>query len=112
MWPYLGVSVFPEKGSSAMWFNVKSDAQVDDMTLHAACPVLLGQKWSERRRKQHQFVAYCTVELEQSETRKNSLPFKKKRCFFQAIRSRLTEFHCTALRLSKKKKFNPLFFST
>ncbi len=27
-WPYLGVAVFPEKGSAAMWFNTRSDAQV------------------------------------------------------------------------------------
>ncbi len=47
VWPYLGISVFPEKGSAVMWFNTRSDAVPDNMMLHAACPVLLGQKWSE-----------------------------------------------------------------
>ncbi len=47
VWPYLGVSIFPEKGSAAMWFNTRSTAFPDYLTLHAACPVLLGQKWSK-----------------------------------------------------------------
>lgn len=45
VWPFLGVSIFPEKGSAAFWFNLKSDGRPDYLTLHAACPVLLGQKW-------------------------------------------------------------------
>ena len=47
VWPFLGVSIFPEKGSAAMWFNTKDDAVPDYLTLYAACPVLLGQKWSK-----------------------------------------------------------------
>ena len=46
VWPYLGVAVFPEKGSAVMWYNTKNDGVPDHLTLHAACPVLLGQKWS------------------------------------------------------------------
>eukprot|EP00095_Tigriopus_kingsejongensis_P001887 maker-scaffold287_size221780-snap-gene-0.21 protein:Tk01887 transcript:maker-scaffold287_size221780-snap-gene-0.21-mRNA-1 annotation:"AGAP004611-PA" len=45
VWPYVGVSIFPEKGSAVFWFNLRSDGQPDYLTLHAACPVLLGQKW-------------------------------------------------------------------
>ena len=45
VWPYLGVNVFPEKGSAVWWFNTRSDSVPDIETKHAACPVLLGQKW-------------------------------------------------------------------
>ena len=47
VWPLAGVTVTPEKGSGIWWFNVKSDSVPDTETKHAACPVLLGQKWSE-----------------------------------------------------------------
>ena len=47
VWPFLGVNVFPEKGSAVWWFNTKSDSVPDLETKHAACPVLLGQKWSK-----------------------------------------------------------------
>ena len=64
VWPYLGVSVFPEKGSSAMWFNVRSDAQVDNLSLHAACPVLLGQKWSElRKNNPHGVISPISIQI-------------------------------------------------
>lgn len=45
VWPFLGVNVFPEKGSAVWWFNTRSDSVPDIETKHAACPVLLGQKW-------------------------------------------------------------------
>ena len=47
VWPFLGVSVFPEKGSAVWWFNTKTDSVPDPETKHAACPVLYGQKWSK-----------------------------------------------------------------
>ena len=47
VWPFVGVYVMPEKGSAAAWFNTRTDAHVDLETQHAACPVLLGQKWSK-----------------------------------------------------------------
>ena len=46
VWPFAGVNVFPEKGSAVWWFNTLSDSVPDVDTKHAACPVLLGQKWS------------------------------------------------------------------
>ena len=51
VWPFLGVNVFPEKGSAVWWFNTKSDSVPDLETKHAACPVLLGQKWSKLKKK-------------------------------------------------------------
>ena len=50
VWPFLGVNVFPEKGSAVWWFNTKSDSVPDLETKHAACPVLLGQKWSKLKK--------------------------------------------------------------
>jgi len=47
VWPFVGVYVMPEKGSAVAWFNTRTDAHVDLETQHAACPVLLGQKWSK-----------------------------------------------------------------
>ena len=47
VWPFVGVDVFPEKGSGVWWFNTLSDSLPDVETKHAACPVLLGQKWSK-----------------------------------------------------------------
>ena len=49
VWPFAGVNVFPEKGSAVWWFNTLSDSVPDVDTKHAACPVLLGQKWSMYR---------------------------------------------------------------
>ena len=45
--PYIGQVVFPETGSAVMWFNTLPSAEPDEETIHAACPVLLGQKWSK-----------------------------------------------------------------
>jgi prolyl 4-hydroxylase len=47
VWPYLGVAAFPEQGSGVWWYNTRTDARLDQMTQHMACPVLLGQKWSK-----------------------------------------------------------------
>ena len=43
VWPYAGISVFPEKGSAVFWHNVRASGIPDIFTRHAACPVLLGQ---------------------------------------------------------------------
>ena len=45
VWPYAGISVFPEKGSAIFWHNTFTDADPDEYTQHTACPVLLGNKW-------------------------------------------------------------------
>lgn len=44
--PYLGVMPFPETGSSVFWFNLRRSGIPDRNTRHAACSVMLGQKWS------------------------------------------------------------------
>ncbi|XP_026315299.1 prolyl 4-hydroxylase subunit alpha-2-like isoform X2 [Hyposmocoma kahamanoa] len=41
----LGLSVPPIKGSALFWTNLLSSGDGDNRTLHAACPVLYGNKW-------------------------------------------------------------------
>lgn len=43
--PRAGIAVEPKKGSAAFWWNLKRNGNADHMTLHGACPVLLGSKW-------------------------------------------------------------------
>ena len=45
IWPYAGISVFGKKGSGLFWHNLFNGDHMDKYTMHAACPVLLGQKW-------------------------------------------------------------------
>ena len=35
------------QGSAAFWYNLKANGDGDDSTRHAACPVLVGNKWGE-----------------------------------------------------------------
>ncbi len=41
----LGVKLRPVKGSCAVWYNLKRNGSGNDMTTHAGCPVLVGNKW-------------------------------------------------------------------
>ena len=43
--PRAGVAVRPVKGGAAFWYNLKRSGKPDSLTLHGACPVLLGHKW-------------------------------------------------------------------
>ena len=45
VWPYIGVSVFPEKGDGIVWYNLLRKNAVDYHLTHKACPVILGTKW-------------------------------------------------------------------
>ncbi len=45
--PRAGVAVKPTKKGAAFWFNLKRSGKPDPLTLHGACPVLLGHKWGE-----------------------------------------------------------------
>ncbi|XP_076451527.1 prolyl 4-hydroxylase subunit alpha-3-like [Babylonia areolata] len=41
-----GISVSPRKGMALFWYNFAPDMEnIDNLTQHAACPVLVGQKW-------------------------------------------------------------------
>ena len=45
VFPRLGIALWPEKGAAAFWYNLYANGEGDDMTRHAACPVLAGTKW-------------------------------------------------------------------
>jgi prolyl 4-hydroxylase len=45
VFPALGVTVWPKKGSAVFWYNLHKSGDRDYLTKHAACPVLVGSKW-------------------------------------------------------------------
>ena len=48
VFPTIGVTLWPQKGSAAFWYNLHANGNGDEDTLHAACPVLAGSKWGKR----------------------------------------------------------------
>lgn len=48
VFPELDLSLWPEKGTAAVWMNLHSSSVGDKLTKHAACPVLLGSKWGTK----------------------------------------------------------------
>ncbi|XP_076051189.1 prolyl 4-hydroxylase subunit alpha-1 [Oratosquilla oratoria] len=45
VFPHLGLSLWPRKGTAAFWHNLHPSGEGDWLTRHAACPVLVGTKW-------------------------------------------------------------------
>ena len=45
MFPYIGVSVFPEKGDGIYFINLFRRNEPDHYLTHKACPIILGAKW-------------------------------------------------------------------
>nr|XP_057914925.1 prolyl 4-hydroxylase subunit alpha-1b isoform X1 [Doryrhamphus excisus] len=45
VFPDVGASVRPLKGSAVFWYNLFPSGEGDYSTRHAACPVLVGNKW-------------------------------------------------------------------
>lgn len=45
IWPFIGVSVFPEKGDGIYWYNLLRNSNLDGHSGHKACPIILGEKW-------------------------------------------------------------------
>ncbi|ODN01935.1 Prolyl 4-hydroxylase subunit alpha-2 [Orchesella cincta] len=43
--PLLGFYVKPVKNSAVLWYTNLKNGDVDERTIHAACPVIAGQKW-------------------------------------------------------------------
>uniref|UniRef100_A0A671WSN6 procollagen-proline 4-dioxygenase n=1 Tax=Sparus aurata TaxID=8175 RepID=A0A671WSN6_SPAAU len=41
----IGASVWPRKGTAVFWYNLYPSGEGDYRTRHAACPVLVGNKW-------------------------------------------------------------------
>ncbi|XP_028331385.1 prolyl 4-hydroxylase subunit alpha-1-like isoform X2 [Gouania willdenowi] len=42
----IGAAIWPKKGSAVFWFNLHPSGEGDYRTRHAACPVLVGNKWA------------------------------------------------------------------
>ena len=47
VFPHLGIGLWPKKGSAVFWYNLHKNGEGDDLTRHAACPVLAGSKWGK-----------------------------------------------------------------
>ncbi|CAF0724352.1 unnamed protein product [Didymodactylos carnosus] len=45
VFPVAGARLVPKKGSAAFWYNLFASGEGDYSTRHAACPVLIGNKW-------------------------------------------------------------------
>ncbi|CAF3715350.1 unnamed protein product [Rotaria sp. Silwood1] len=45
VFPLVGGHLKPKKGSAAFWYNLHTSGEGDRNTRHAACPVLIGNKW-------------------------------------------------------------------
>ena len=45
VFPQLGISVKPKKGTALYWSNLKSDGKFDTRSSHLGCPVIFGNKW-------------------------------------------------------------------
>lgn len=45
VFPLINIAVHAQKGSAAFWYDLHASGEPDYLTLHAACPVLIGNKW-------------------------------------------------------------------
>lgn len=44
----LGIGLHPMKGSAIFWYNMMMNAnERDPLSMHAGCPVMVGEKWSK-----------------------------------------------------------------
>uniref|UniRef100_A0A3Q1HK24 Fe2OG dioxygenase domain-containing protein n=1 Tax=Acanthochromis polyacanthus TaxID=80966 RepID=A0A3Q1HK24_9TELE len=47
----VGAAVWPKKGTAVFWYNLYPSGEGDYRTRHAACPVLVGNKWGQEFRR-------------------------------------------------------------
>jgi prolyl 4-hydroxylase len=45
VFPKLNLTAKPVKNAAIFWYNYKRNGTMDPLSLHAACPVLIGEKW-------------------------------------------------------------------
>ena len=65
VFPHLGISLWPRQGSAVFWFNLHQNGEGDDMTRHAACPVLAGTKWVSNfwiHERGQEFARPCSID--------------------------------------------------
>ncbi|CAB1352975.1 unnamed protein product [Coregonus sp. 'balchen'] len=64
VFPDIGAALRPHKGSAVLWYNLLQNGEEDARTLHAACPVFVGNKWAAAHRmaaQRLQFLVLKTV---------------------------------------------------
>ncbi|XP_012583199.1 PREDICTED: prolyl 4-hydroxylase subunit alpha-2 [Condylura cristata] len=49
VFPKLGAMFSPKKGTALFWYNLLRSGKGNPLTIHAACPVLVGCKWVSNR---------------------------------------------------------------
>jgi prolyl 4-hydroxylase len=45
VFPNAGVTIWPEKGSATLWWNLVSNGLTDQMTVQGGCPVIVRSRW-------------------------------------------------------------------
>uniref|UniRef100_A0A8C8HQR9 procollagen-proline 4-dioxygenase n=1 Tax=Oncorhynchus tshawytscha TaxID=74940 RepID=A0A8C8HQR9_ONCTS len=61
----VGAAVWPKKGSAVFWYNLFASGEGDYSTRHAACPVLVGNKWVSNKwihERGQEFRRRCTLD--------------------------------------------------
>uniref|UniRef100_A0A8C5K3V1 Prolyl 4-hydroxylase subunit alpha-1 n=1 Tax=Jaculus jaculus TaxID=51337 RepID=A0A8C5K3V1_JACJA len=64
VFPEVGASVGPKKGTAVFWYNLFASGEGDYSTRHAACPVLVGNKWVSNKwlhERGQEFRRPCTL---------------------------------------------------
>ncbi|XP_030629494.1 prolyl 4-hydroxylase subunit alpha-1a [Chanos chanos] len=65
VFPEVGAAVRPMKGSAVFWYNLFPSGEGDYSTRHAACPVLVGNKWVSNKwihERGQEFRRPCNLE--------------------------------------------------
>ncbi|KAJ7987635.1 hypothetical protein DPEC_G00328530 [Dallia pectoralis] len=60
----VGAAVWPKKGTAVFWYNLFTSGEGDYSTRHAACPVLVGNKWVSNKwihERGQEFRRRCTL---------------------------------------------------
>ncbi|BFZ17688.1 hypothetical protein BsWGS_20727 [Bradybaena similaris] len=68
VFPYLGLKLYPKKGSAAFWYNLYKNGSGIYSTRHAACPVLVGTKWVANKwihERGQEFKRPCSLDAEE-----------------------------------------------
>uniref|UniRef100_A0A2P2I4Y7 procollagen-proline 4-dioxygenase n=1 Tax=Hirondellea gigas TaxID=1518452 RepID=A0A2P2I4Y7_9CRUS len=65
VFPQIDTALWPSRGSAAFWYNLHPSGEGDVLTRHAACPVLLGEKWVSNKwihERGQEFIRKCDLD--------------------------------------------------